>query len=703
MKKIADKQSIGFVEGLIRLAQSCIHSLMKNGDDQQNNKRKHLHLSYINVARMRFLQSCVAATTTMMTTTTVHGSVVETDEEEGRRSEITLFLSDIAMCLQHMTKNETFRTALSFTLRHALTLDWNDNKRNVVISNFLVEVEMAREAVACAAVEAFSSLLRMLLPLITPNSGIKKKKKDKDENDVNDNDDAATLANLIRSTLRNASEVFLAALTEREHEEEKITLAVNVGATAIPPARRRWIVRAHLSAAKVLAEGGRGPQGSNAVAIAAGSIGHVLLGKLGRGDEAVAIELLEEMMGQVPLLFYASIGNRKNVDSDPGNKNDDAIVLRDTLLVALNKKTPLLPLGPAWPWLLASGDVTNVRENVSHNRMDDNTLENANLTVAALHLLEKIESRLLTNGSRILIPIVDREIRLRGILGCCLLPEIIVRDERFTGAFRGALLAWTQGGGTGITVGMKDLGSACDRWSSLQMIGSVTTETPVIPTIEGKKKALVDFAGELCTVFIEYGAQYEPFPLALRSLLRVSVPAAVRVEILTKIHDLLHLLTTEEEVNNASRLEEALSDDYLPPSLTLLKDGGSENNIDIGTDPWSASADFLETLSSILRELYSDNSPRVDINGKGGFIYLLAVGHLSYDLARAIHKLQPRGIATAKHRLRGIDQVTLGYITSVMAYILHGHLDSETSNVAQTVVNVCMRGNKLDSSLEQEI
>jgi len=109
-KKIVPEQSIGFVEGLIRLAQSCIHSLMKNGDDQRTNKKKHHHLSYINVARMRFLQSCVAATTTMTTTTTVHGSVVVTDEEEGRPSKIILFLSYISMCLQHMTKDETFGT-----------------------------------------------------------------------------------------------------------------------------------------------------------------------------------------------------------------------------------------------------------------------------------------------------------------------------------------------------------------------------------------------------------------------------------------------------------------------------------------------------------------------------------------------------------------------------------------------------------------
>ena len=196
-------------------------------------------------------------------------------------------------------------------------------------------------------------------------------------------------------------------------------------------------------------------------------------------------------------------------------------------------------------------------------------------------------------------------------------------------------------------------------------------------------KAIDDFISDICTAFLEYGAQYDIFCTSIRYLLMPGFPSRNRVIILNKLKDLLNLLTTEEESENLilagsdnnNRIESSTIYEALNRSLSgglPMKDGSSRD-----------SAELLDTITFlVVKDKYSSSVY------SGGFFYFFAVGYLARNLASSSIKCEC-GLNAMKRRMKGMNNNLLDNVVTV-SFLLMKDSDGSKDSLTKIVFDTCL-------------
>jgi hypothetical protein len=164
-----------------------------------------------------------------------------------------------------------------------------------------------------------------------------------------------------------------------------------------------------------------------------------------------------------------------------------------------------------------------------------------------------------------------------------------------------------------------------------------------------ESQVLTDFVGDLCTVFTEYGAQYDAFTKCIRLFIGSSFPENTRLSALQNLADVLYLLTlpVEREELAGPELRTALEQ-----SLTF---GGTDDDgglLSKRRDPPSV----LDTIEAMLKR---------DLLLKEGLFYLFAIA----SLARSVYvgsRIDPASPGSSARRLDGLDSRTRELVREIV-------------------------------------
>ena len=212
-------------------------------------------------------------------------------------------------------------------------------------------------------------------------------------------------------------------------------------------------------------------------------------------------------------------------------------------------------------------------------------------------------------------------------------------------------------------------------------------------------KAVDDFVSDICTAFLDYGAQYDIFTRSIRFLLMSGFPSRNRIILLNTLKDLLHLLTTEDETeklvfslsghttNFTSEL--ALMQYDLKRSLSgglPMRDGSSR-------DP----SELLDTIASLLKR------DKYNTLESGGFFYLYGTGYLARNLASSAVRCEC-GLNAMKQRFQmmtkgGMNHDVLSDIVSIANTLMEdsiGSVDTLVKVIMETCCN-CNNNSKKSS------
>ena len=193
-------------------------------------------------------------------------------------------------------------------------------------------------------------------------------------------------------------------------------------------------------------------------------------------------------------------------------------------------------------------------------------------------------------------------------------------------------------------------------------------------------KAIDDFVEDLTNSFIDFGAQYELFVRAIRFLLMPEMPVRVRIRVLDKLKDLLHLLTTESESEDVSgmQLKNILAQFYI----------GGLPNIDNSSRDDGA---FLDALSRIIRTSHFSSVQR-----QNGFFYYLTIGSLARNLASNAIRCEC-GVKAMERRLKGVNTQIWSDIVNTANDCVRKQCGS-SDELASIVILVCNNNESVDAA-----
>lgn len=203
-------------------------------------------------------------------------------------------------------------------------------------------------------------------------------------------------------------------------------------------------------------------------------------------------------------------------------------------------------------------------------------------------------------------------------------------------------------------------------------------------------RSLEEFIDDLCTNFIEYGAQYEAFVRIVRVFFAFPFPSSVITSLIRKLRGVLHLLTHEEESSDIGS-----NDVFKELRCALSKSCSGFKVIE--------SYDILDSFAAILAKSTDSNSRAFDL-GSGGFFYLLAVASLSRNMIMFIlYHFSHNGMREAVHRrLKGLCQEAFKCVILVTGqYVRQLKEPSRSKNDLDEFIaiffDVCVHGKSMKS------
>ena len=316
---------------------------------------------------------------------------------------------------------------------------------------------------------------------------------------------------------------------------------------------------------------------------------------------------------------------------------------------------PLIPLGKVWLWQVLSSTIEPPPETSAQQRAE--LLHDATaVIVSSLELLTYLERGA---SSRVYTSQIHSGAKLYHLSNSCLFPEEVLRHEKFEQLF--CSLFEDISSRDGFLSIPKAYVAACYQHSRTTRTkadnGSGKTngnidEEKLLELFEGKSSrsqeysakevaALVDFVGDMCSAYIEYGAQYESLNHCIRLLLRYGFPPKARIEIITKLRGLLHLLTFQRELDGGSS-------EGMAGSLELSLAVGSQK------EPPEVLDALVNALSS---KDPNDSIRRLDAQ-TGGYAYYFAVASLAHSYASSILSKEPGAQEAAGRRMDRLDDKT---------------------------------------------
>lgn len=360
--------------------------------------------------------------------------------------------------------------------------------------------------------------------------------------------------------------------------------------------------------------------------------------------------------------------------------NDGADVINEQLF---------LPLGRHWLWEVLSSTVfdpiykdMNTREVILRKSSD--------VIISCLRILLSLE-----NASSFYTEQVDTGTKIYYLLNSTLFPEYILREKEFSTLFLKLFEIYSHNMiKVGIVSTVKSFINACYKHYEDNSSGIKLESTKNHPNFTLNKdrnqaavlRTLANFVEDICYAFLNYGAQYECVVHSVRFFFLPGFPIKVKINVINNLCDVLHLLSTENEIKDKEGLvilqglERNLNSDF------SNKDGFIKD-----------STDFLDTLATILKGNISTNSfHRLCKSNTGGFFYLLAVGHFSRNLVCCLYSGQFKN--AMKKWMTGMNDKFLCHVGSVSLIVKRNEFKT-TLDLCKAVVNVCIKNKFLNHAL----
>lgn len=208
---------------------------------------------------------------------------------------------------------------------------------------------------------------------------------------------------------------------------------------------------------------------------------------------------------------------------------------------------------------------------------------------------------------------------------------------------------------------------AREKLLQLFMAGSSTADNLAMAALE-------DFIGDLCDVYMEYGAQYDEFSRFMRLFLWADFPPKITSSVLTKLRPILRLLTFEEERSD------------LFHSLASSISGGIADR----RDP----SDVLDLFAMTLVKSAS-------VLSRSDYFYLLAISILGRNLASSFRRCEC-GLRAMERRLSGMTDSTVYDVYEVAKRGLCGKSGSKDELVT-SLLDVCLDPSTALSEQEKSV
>jgi len=497
------------------------------------------------------------------------------------------------------------------------------------------------------------------------------------------------LQELWRSVVKRITGLILA---EQANTAEKNPLS----SSDMPLARRGWINKCHFGVCKLLFHNISSEQNNQKQIPLVRSLVFSLLGRLERGDEAMAAIILSQDVlfdpsastSQVSTLFMGELcgSHRLRKQLDHSFKLQHGLGLTaeefgafalDSLLSeadqqGANSKTdpPLLPIGKMWLWQALSGSI-----RMRDQPVDTGTQEAANVVSSVLRLILELEQ-----DETIYAKGIPLGAKIYYLMNICLHNESVLRQDGILDVADKVLrMYWTHVDQEAIV----DLVSACHEHTdpSKERVENLKDEEQkLLQLLEpetDRTKAFQAFLDDLTEVFLDYGAQYEFFAKCLRIFLQPVFPARTRVRILKEWQGVLHLFTLPGEMEDPKSLEQ------------LVRTGIAGSGV--------TSRDQAILLDRLVSLLQSGGTPRP----LDGYMRLYAVSLLSKNLAMSLRD----GSQGFEKRLKPLEgQDACAMIFHCASDLLKGGMTEE--EMVQAFISIAKHRNKDNSepaSIEQGI
>lgn len=428
----------------------------------------------------------------------------------------------------------------------------------------------------------------------------------------------------------------------------------------VDTARRRWLNGLHASAATFLSETSATSGIDQSICRA---MAHSILGRLDRGDESTAVQLLsvilqkEKALPHMSVVLHkelrSSLKNRYQLDHSmqlhfpPGSlqREFSGVALRslrsesDAMLPEKDGTDHLLPIGKYWLWKLLS-NATPFLDQAGKSQWINVILE----TLNAIETFDECNfSDIFTRAG-----LVSVGPKLYYISNICLQTESVLSHEWIRAKANVLLDQYF------LTMASNDvieLAHECSkhldplsrtRVFQSKRIHDLTDEEKLMTVLEPSKydgtpfspavlRALESFVQDLCDSFLRHGADFPFFAKCLRVFLAAGFPSKIRCIVIQRLHGVLHLLTLDDDGDLLS---------LLPHFFT-----GGMPHVD------NSYRDSPELLDAIANVYCKGTSMRPD----DSFFASWSIGMLARNLAINVSMASSSGKSVNKLRLETLE------------------------------------------------
>ena len=372
---------------------------------------------------------------------------------------------------------------------------------------------------------------------------------------------------------------------------------------------------------------------------------------------------------------------------------------REVRPVKVDEEEPrlLLPVGSMWLWHAVSSTIAVQKGRTLAT--PESISEACSVLKACLRLLISIDVSKDNADSTInsfATKEASRGSKLYHLSNICLYPEQVLRDDDIQESFS-LLFESNWGDGFDDESILSYINACCNHAYPLvgrspksqplesddgiallqSLAGNTQSSASHLSLSNEETQSLRTFVGDICQSFLEYGAQYTAFLLPVRALLHPSFPPEVTCKVLEELSDVLHLLSTDEELADKTALKKVVA--------SFLQGGIPKAN-DSGRDPPEVLDAFAKTLKS---RSGGNEAARTTLNSLegGGVVYALAIAKLARNWAAS--ELSEDCSSAIRKRLLGMPKDTLLRIAHSAKSILR--TPSATAiELSCTVVEACL-------------
>ncbi|CAB9507411.1 expressed unknown protein [Seminavis robusta] len=579
------------------------------------------------------------------------------------------------------------------------------------------------EASACAFLCSFVSLQFCLVKLILGQS--------KSTLDAGDADSGATLesSKLVFAEFASILETTLAMPLLASSRSRVVT--------GPPCPRRGWLNRTCFASIQMLEAAKSYFSLSTGHSEVTRTLQFSLLGRLERGDEAMAAVLLsqdssfdvrevqtsakrEGKFSLISSVFLKELcvesSARLQLEHSfnllrhgPGVSRDEFGISKLRLLLSdVDSIVPsrnhdfLLPIGTLWLWMTLSSSVSSAPSNDGTIHEEDTASEQSygtEVLSSSLRLISELEQSS-TPGDQInpfnYAAQIDNGAKAYHLLLLCFHPEHILQSDEVAGPAEFLLELYTRDMDNSFAVAFA---RACLLHSSgkkkkfqddsSEATGTSSKAEKIVSELlhgreadrrgllsEDETRAVLGFLNELCDVFLQYGAQYDFCVRCVRCFLMPTFPSRIRCKAASRLGDVLSVISLpgeEDPWSDAGRL-------MLVPLLERSIPGSSPEDGGLTTEDGGLTRESPQFLDALVAVYGKGGNPRVQV----GYTLILFVLVHARHLAMC---LQPGwvGLEAELKRLQKVNDEVASMVTNAARKISRCTANSKSDMVEAAI------------------